>query len=293
MASDRFANVWNIPRLEMNLSPQTPLACGVNRYPRKPFSMYDMHYALEMGVVFKGRMRRVYREYEMVVPPGDVWFCGMWEPHGCQCLCDDVEVLVFTIWPPLLANLRWPEAPDFNWMLPFIVPPKDRPRVKAKSRPWFATLPKRVREWKSETETRRKMEWRLCLLEILMRATRGWSPPTNHSEAPADAFARVNRAIEMVFRHRRLVTAEEVAKVCGMSRNRFSRLFQEVTGIGFPAFALRYRVSGAANQLACGDAAVKAVARHWGFADDSHLHKVFVEHYGLTPTEYRRDARKR
>lgn len=293
MSVEHIVNSMSIPRLRTNLSPRTPLSCGVNRYPRKPSGIYDMHYGLEMGVVLRGRMRRMYQGYEMVVHPGDVWFCGMWEPHGCQCLCDNVHVLVFLIWPPLLADLRWPEAPEFNWMLPFVVPPKDRPHIVRKDRPWFAALGRRVRDWEDEPETRRKMDMHLCLLEILLRATRGWRPPADGHDAPADAFVRVNRAIERVFASRRLVTVEEVAKACGLSRNRFGKLFQDVTGIGFPAFALRYRLSGAANQLVCGDDAIKAVARNWGFADDSHLHKAFVEHYSLTPTEYRRGAQKR
>ena len=43
----------------------------------------------------------------------------------------------------------------------------------------------------------------------------------------------------------------------------------------------------AASQLAATADPVKAVARAWGFTDSSHLHRVFVRHYGRTPTEYR------
>lgn len=293
MSAERTVESWNIARLKTDISPQCPVSCKVNRYPKKTGDLYDMHYGLELGVVLKGRMRRMYQGYDMVVSPGDVWFCGMWEPHGCHCLCDNVHVMVFLIYPPLLADMRWPEAPDYNWMLPFVVPPKDRPRIKPKSRSWFTNLGKRLREVQAESPGRRTMELHLMLLEILMRATRHWTPPANRRESPADAFARVNRAIEIVFASRRLVTVENVALACGLGRNRFSQLFQEITGLSFPAFALRYRLSGAANQLACSDTAIKAIARNWGFTDDSHLHKAFVEHYGLTPTEYRRDTRKR
>jgi AraC-like DNA-binding protein len=291
VAVNRQAISWDIHRLDIDLSPQTPLACTETHHPRKTSIVYDMHYALELGVVLTGRMRRVYPQYEMVARPGDIWICGMWEPHGCQCLCDNVRVLVFTVWPPLLADMRWAEAPRFNWLLPFVVPPKDRPRATAKSRKWFAGLGKRIRELKSEAEPRGKLELRLCFLEILLRITRDWNPPADRREVPTGAFSKVNRAIEIVFANRRLIPVQEVAAACGMSRNRFGRLFQEVVGISFPQFSLRYRLSGAANQLVCSDEATKRIARDWGFADDSHLHKAFVEHYGLTPTEYRRRAR--
>jgi len=98
----------------------------------------------------------------------------------------------------------------------------------------------------------------------------------------------VNRAIELVFAQRRFLSVQEAARACGMSRNHFSRLFGEVMGLSFPQFALRYRLSCVADQLASTDDPIKTVASAWGFTDDSHLHHQFRRHYGVSPSEYRR-----
>ena len=79
--------------------------------------------------------------------------------------------------------------------------------------------------------------------------------------------------------------------MCGLSRNRFGSLFRDVTGVAFPLFALRFRLSGAASQLACTDDPIKAVALAWSFTDDSHFHRAFQRHYGVSPSDYRSQSR--
>ncbi len=103
-----------------------------------------------------------------------------------------------------------------------------------------------------------------------------------------DGFERLNQAVQLVFRSPRLVTVEEAAHVCGMSRNRFTAQFQQLFGISFAKYALRYRLSGAAGDLVRTDLPLKAIARKWGFTDESHLDHRFREVYGITPSQHRR-----
>jgi AraC family of transcriptional regulator, multidrug resistance transcriptional activator len=59
-------------------------------------------------------------------------------------------------------------------------------------------------------------------------------------------------------------------------------------GISYAKFELRYRIKGAANQLVKSKDPIKKVVYNWSFADSSHLHRCFMEHYGCTPSQYRK-----
>jgi len=285
---------WVITRENLAVSARDPILCFAHKHDRGFETAYDMHYALELGIVISGRMRRLYRDWETTVAPTEAWLCGMWEPHGYQVGAKGCEVVVCVIWPPYLAKLQFAEAPDFNWLAPFAVAPERRPRVPRAGRDRFRRIAERFRAALGEGQTRRRLWLRLLVQETLLELTRDWAkgPSERGADAP-DGFARVNRAIEIVFAGRRFVSVEEAARACAMSRNRFSRLFRDVMGLSFPQFALRYRLSGAARQLATTEEPIKAIASGWGFTDDSHLHRLFQKHYGMSALQYRRHWRKR
>ncbi|NJK85757.1 MAG: helix-turn-helix transcriptional regulator [Bacteroidales bacterium] len=72
-----------------------------------------------------------------------------------------------------------------------------------------------------------------------------------------------------------------------MNRNKFSSLFQDTMGVSFSKFALRYRLNSASRALRQTRDTIETIAFEWGFNDISHFNKVFVNHYGITPGEYR------
>ncbi len=90
----------------------------------------------------------------------------------------------------------------------------------------------------------------------------------------------------------RLVTEPEesfslaqMASLAGYSPWYFLRCFQKETGLTPHAFQLVCRLRQARlllrKKIAAAEAAVSA-----GFADQSHLHKVFKRHHGLTPRQF-------
>ncbi|MBA3847761.1 MAG: hypothetical protein H0X45_14115, partial [Planctomycetes bacterium] len=89
---------------------------------------YDMHLELEFGVVLEGAMERSFEGFTRELGPGDVWYCGVWEPHGSRAARRGTASLHFVALPTWLSALRFPEAPTFSPILPFTVPPARRPR---------------------------------------------------------------------------------------------------------------------------------------------------------------------
>lgn len=80
---------------------------------------------------------------------------------------------------------------------------------------------------------------------------------------------------------------DDMAAFTGYSRWHFCRLFRKATGLTPHAFQLACKVRLARRLLREGRAAAEAAARA-GFTDQSHMHKAFALHHGLTPRQFMR-----
>ncbi len=65
------------------------------------------------------------------------------------------------------------------------------------------------------------------------------------------------------------------------------RVFHRTFGVSFGRFTLRTRMAMASRLLACTELSVGEIAAQTGFADGSHLHRMFTRHFSCTPGEYR------
>ncbi|WP_105404259.1 MULTISPECIES: AraC family transcriptional regulator [Neorhizobium] len=81
---------------------------------------------------------------------------------------------------------------------------------------------------------------------------------------------------------------EELAKVAGLSRAHFSRIFAASEGVPPAEFVLQKRLERAIKLLTKTDSMpVKEVAIRSGFRDANYFSKVFRRAYGTNPTEFR------
>jgi AraC-like DNA-binding protein len=88
-----------------------------------------------------------------------------------------------------------------------------------------------------------------------------------------------------------LPTVREIAHKRGMSRTRFAHYFKETTGLTPASFIIHVRIGEAARLLVSSDLKLSAIADLTGFADATHLCRVFRRHFYLTPDSYRRVMR--
>jgi len=251
---------------------------------------WDMHYGLEFGLVRAGKERRLFSDKSaMDAENGDVWFCGMWEPHGRKILNIPSEIIVLLVWPPFLARLHFPAVPDFCALAPFNAPPKLRPRTTARTRKMMIKFGQQLKQIVSDNTPYQKIHLRLVLQEILLCIYESW-PEANTwgRRAPSEEFAQINQALQLVFESRSFVSTSEAALACGMNRHKFSALFQSWMNISFSDFSLRHRLHQAAEQLQATADPIKAIAGQWGFANESHFYRIFLKHFGVLPGEYRR-----
>lgn len=80
-------------------------------------------------------------------------------------------------------------------------------------------------------------------------------------------------------------TLAELADVCGLSHFQFLRAFSKATGLTPHAYLLQRRIHEARRLIAVGTPLAEA-AFACGFADQSHMTRLFVRNFGLSPGAY-------
>jgi len=116
-------------------------------------------------------------------------------------------------------------------------------------------------------------------------ATLAFKPPRAQGRfAPAQA-----RLIEDYIEHNlaRNITLEELARVCNCTPAQFARKFRVHYRMRPHAFVQQRRVEKARSLLGRGGMALKEIALECGFADQSHLNRVFRKWSGCSPGQYR------
>jgi transcriptional regulator GlxA family with amidase domain len=80
----------------------------------------------------------------------------------------------------------------------------------------------------------------------------------------------------------------ELASACGLSRSQFSNAFKVSMGTPPHRWLLRQRVHHAAELLDRTDECISVIALSCGFADQSHLTRIFHAMVGSSPADWRR-----
>ena len=85
------------------------------------------------------------------------------------------------------------------------------------------------------------------------------------------------------------IKVQDMAKLLGISRFHFSRLFKQTTGISPHQYVMQQRIE-LAKQLLKQDLTIADIALECGFNSHSHLGKYFRAITGMTPKAYRQDC---
>jgi len=270
-----------------NISENRPINALHYHWQTKQDLRYDMHYGLELGILLKGKMRRYFRTTSFDVAPGDIWLCGMWEPHGYQISTPSCEAVVLIIFPPVLAKAQLGPNHKLRLLAPFKAAPESRPKVPSSLKRETISLAESIKSIINKKSKNKDVWLSLKLTETLLLLIENWIPPKITNEKYSYPTVKITKAINLVFENKRFVSTQEAAKICGMNRNAFGKRFEDTMGITFSEFALRYRTSAVAELLLNTDTPIKAIATEWGFTDTSHLHRCFAKYYGCSPTSYR------
>jgi AraC-like DNA-binding protein len=81
------------------------------------------------------------------------------------------------------------------------------------------------------------------------------------------------------------LTLGELADVCGLSHFQFLRAFTKATGLTPHAYLLQRRIHEARRLIVAGTSLAEAAFAS-GFADQSHMTRLFVRNFGISPGAY-------
>nr|WP_312321665.1 AraC family transcriptional regulator [Acinetobacter oleivorans] len=91
--------------------------------------------------------------------------------------------------------------------------------------------------------------------------------------------------IHIIKSSERFISLEELAQQVGLSRYAIIRLFKANVGLTPHAFQINLKINQARAQLKQGISLVE-LAVNLGFSDQSHFHKAFKAHTGITPRQF-------
>ena len=83
------------------------------------------------------------------------------------------------------------------------------------------------------------------------------------------------------------ITLDDLAGSVALSRFHFARMFRQATGTSPHEFVLQQRLARARALLSRTDAPLLGIAASCGFADQSHMNRVFRKRVGQTPGQFR------
>jgi AraC-like DNA-binding protein len=84
----------------------------------------------------------------------------------------------------------------------------------------------------------------------------------------------------------------DIARECGLSRAHFIRAFTRTTGCTPHQWLLRQRIEQARWLIEHSDRSLTDIASDCEFSDQSHLNRVFVKAFGVSPGAWRRAVRQ-
>ena len=120
------------------------------------------------------------------------------------------------------------------------------------------------------------------LFELLGTLVRTRRPNGNRCDS------RLRRAIDYLeANYRRRLTVAEVARQAGVHPSYLAQLFRERYAMSVGEWVRNRRLEFARDALR-NPTSISAIAFQAGFADQSHLTRLFRARYGVTPAEYRR-----
>ena len=126
------------------------------------------------------------------------------------------------------------------------------------------------------------------VLEMLALVAR---PERAPARRPPEWLSRVEDLLKNGFQEN--LTIGEVAAQVSVNPAYLSRVFRQFHHRAIGDYLHDLRVQFACEQLADPDVALSAIASASGFADQSHLCRIFKRHKGVGPAEYRRMHRRR
>ena len=273
------------------LTPASPFDMIVEdgRGPRNELKG-DVHYCLQFSIVLAGSAEVVFGDWKKIFRRGQVWWTMCWEPHAYRILSPRCIILSININVDNVGNVG--PCSHADWLAPFTVPPSERycPETSGERERMYQTARKLYHLNKYKPVHWKTHCW-LLIHQLLLEASEAVE---KNSQGENSVFnlemSRIQKAVQLVRTSQVPPSLGEAAAACSLSVSRFSVIFSSVMGVSYGQFALRVRLSNAANEVRSGLYTLNEIAERHGFCDASSFCNAFKKIYRCTPNEFKSRA---
>ena len=271
-----------------DLTPASPFDMVIEdaRGPQTE-SKGDVHYCLQFSIVLAGAAEVMFGDWKKVFTRDQIWWTMCWEPHAFRILTPRCIILSVNLNVDNVGNVGPCSRAD--WLAPFTVPPSQRycpstpsehNRMRQLSRRLYYYYRVRPANWKTHC-------W-LLIHQLLLNASESVEKdPSGANPALNLEMNRIQKAVQLVRSSAIPPSLGEAAAACSLSVSRFSVIFSSVMGVSYGQFALRVRLSNAANEVRSGLYTLNEIAERYGFCDASSFCNAFKKIYRCTPNEFK------
>lgn len=88
------------------------------------------------------------------------------------------------------------------------------------------------------------------------------------------------------------ITVEDIAKICGLNRSYFGKMFKDSTGKTPQQFLMTYRMIKATELLKLTKLSISDIGNAVGYPNQLHFSRAFKNIYGIPPREWRNENQK-
>lgn len=114
------------------------------------------------------------------------------------------------------------------------------------------------------------------------------------AKIPKDMSQEIFKCIQYISNHvNQTLSVEQIAEVLNMDRSTLSKKFKRELGFNISSFIMRRKLEEAKSLLHYTDRSISEISEYLCFSTQSYFQNVFKKKYGITPKEYRMQAKKR
>lgn len=236
------------------------------------------HAELELNLITRGTGAYLLGERRCDLRPGSLVWLFPGQNHVLLRESADYTMWIAVFRPTLLAPLR--ESAVYGLLAEDDPPGRFCRRLPPERVQRLVTLLEDLRESGEEKKHRAGMEY--LLLTAWTAFQQAEETPTGRSVHPA-----VERAVGLLRDGERVQTLDGLARECGLSAARLSRLFHAQTGIPLGQYRNQQRLARFLALYGQGQHTRLAAALEVGFGSYPQFQRVFRQLMGCAPSQYR------
>jgi len=260
------------------------------------------HQRLELLVPLDGPLCERMGEQVVELQAGDVLVVDHLKPHqvvdrpGLNTRAVVISFLPECVFTPGSTPT------DYAFLIPFHRKVEGKPHVLRAGTPRadgiHEAMTKLVACYFDENDFHREAgckAWLLVLLHALIQEFRDSAMERVALVRRQEQAARLEPLLAHVREHyAERVSLETAARMCGLNRSQFSRVFKQISGLTLGRYLNQVRMTHAVELLEESRDSIAEIALRLGFSDQSHFDRRFRRTFERTPSQHRaRSAQRR